>query len=1213
MRKGYGLLLAAVVGASVLFGTGPRSSYPTEPRTVLKKQSSPTPGVEAISSDFASILAARCKSDVVPPCKGCGPYCPAAGLLDLIEDQFGARQGQEMESRWNVPEFESKQIRFVIATLPDPVHTHMSLVFDRSIDAIMKAAQAGGYYFSRASMPWNAGELPLSSDLKVRRAQEIYQQIREEFPGLLIFRSSESGREISRPPLLFVLVVGETPTGGIRKKQVHNALRIIHDIRSGASHHVDEDALLILGTTFSGSLLSLKEILTSDPLAQSMSVVMRSGTATSWPATNEFSEFLKNRRPPDTKDSFALFHESDDFALERFREYIDKNGYEGCDMAVLSEDETAYGADKDSQTSEPTSDQNAATACHVGPAKPKGAKEDKDILHLYFPREISQLRAAYQRDLQTQASADASKQASRPSLPLNLDLSGNDDDSVSPYARYQTPLSQESVLLNIVSNLKKHKTKYIVVRASDSLDTLFLCEFFRTAYPEGRLVTIGADLLFQRALDNSRLRGVLAITTYPLLPGIGDMLEQPLRKGIDPSHIDQVFPDNYSVGVFNALLSLLSTPPRKAAPTSLPNYAEYGWPKLVTPEKSELEWRPSLWLTTLGRDGFWPVALLDHNSSSEAGSLDGPPTNLSSAGTVKPGGQPGPVNPPVAWEILWCCSFALICGFSGLMAFPPNRPRSEALVSFIVSRDSVRNAHLFIFGTLLLAVQALFMYPALVWGTGNKLKFFAPPVAAILLLAVCGARGFYVRASSKFLLAFVAIAGGAFVLMEVASQNAAKDASLGRASFSAYRYIHMASGVSPFLPLLFLLLAGLWVCWYSLGGIFLISGRGPVLPRRARIDPGKTMESTPRLKLELLTREANARLLGALKPFRWEWRVHAPAIFTAAGVLYVLGSDRAVNVLEGRTYERIFGLLLFFCVLKLLILTFRVVVIWNEFHVLLRALENLPLRRSFDLLKGFTWRPLWKLAGTTGMMNFYRLITREMEALRQLKNLDVKDAVLLQRIASVESQADMLADFYRHKQGSEDQTRVRLESGLRNLHKRIADASAAALHYLAERWNEEGFDPNGINIEHNSEKPETQHIPKRTACAERFVCLYFLNYILVILRRIQSLLLSIGGMFVFILLSLNFYPFEPHLSLRTLVLILFFLILAAVGFVYAQMHKDAVLSRITDTRPGELGLDFYLRMGGFVLVPLLSLLAAQFPEMNNFLFSWLEPALQALK
>jgi hypothetical protein len=65
--------------------------------------------------------------------------------------------------------------------------------------------------------------------------------------------------------------------------------------------------------------------------------------------------------------------------------------------------------------------------------------------------------------------------------------------------------------------------------------------------------------------------------------------------------------------------------------------------------------------------------------------------------------------------------------------------------------------------------------------------------------------------------------------------------------------------------------------------------------------------------------------------------------------------------------------------------------------------------------------------------------------------------------------------------------------------------------------------------------------------------------------------------------------------------------------VYGQMYSNALLSRITNTKPGELGLDFWVRLGTFVFVPLLSLLSLQFPELNNFFFFRLQPALQSIK
>jgi hypothetical protein len=69
----------------------------------------------------------------------------------------------------------------------------------------------------------------------------------------------------------------------------------------------------------------------------------------------------------------------------------------------------------------------------------------------------------------------------------------------------------------------------------------------------------------------------------------------------------------------------------------------------------------------------------------------------------------------------------------------------------------------------------------------------------------------------------------------------------------------------------------------------------------------------------------------------------------------------------------------------------------------------------------------------------------------------------------------------------------------------------------------------------------------------------------------------------------------------------------AVAFVYGQMHRDTTLSHITDTKPGDLGWEFWLRIGSFVALPLFSLITSQYPEMSGVLYFWVEPAMRAMK
>jgi hypothetical protein len=131
--------------------------------------------------------------------------------------------------------------------------------------------------------------------------------------------------------------------------------------------------------------------------------------------------------------------------------------------------------------------------------------------------------------------------------------------------------------------------------------------------------------------------------------------------------------------------------------------------------------------------------------------------------------------------------------------------------------------------------------------------------------------------------------------------------------------------------------------------------------------------------------------------------------------------------------------------------------------------------------------------------------------------------------------------------------------------------------------------------------------------AEEYSALTYVNFLVTVLLRMRTMVMSAIGMFVFIMLSMNVYPFEPHPALQTLAIALLVLLGAVVAYVYAEMHREAILSRLTSKGTGELGWDFWLKLASAGAIPVFSLLAVQFPEINQFLFSWLEPAMQAVK
>jgi hypothetical protein len=64
-----------------------------------------------------------------------------------------------------------------------------------------------------------------------------------------------------------------------------------------------------------------------------------------------------------------------------------------------------------------------------------------------------------------------------------------------------------------------------------------------------------------------------------------------------------------------------------------------------------------------------------------------------------------------------------------------------------------------------------------------------------------------------------------------------------------------------------------------------------------------------------------------------------------------------------------------------------------------------------------------------------------------------------------------------------------------------------------------------------------------------------------------------------------------------------------------RMDRNTLMSHITGTSPNEVTLDssFWIRIFAWGVVPLLSVAAAQYPEIANFLFNVVSPFTRALR
>src|SRR5262245_12678057 len=153
------------------------------------------------------------------------------------------------EGTWCIPSTFS--VSALIAIAPDPIRTHMSLTFDRTLEGLQLAAQDSGYVMDRYWLPWrvqtntDGKDSPDSADAKSREA-------RSSQPGLVLFRNNSPAP--LEPKAFFVFLVADTATTGIDGTQFRNAVTYLDQVCAGCG---PDKPVRIIGPSFSGSLDSL--------------------------------------------------------------------------------------------------------------------------------------------------------------------------------------------------------------------------------------------------------------------------------------------------------------------------------------------------------------------------------------------------------------------------------------------------------------------------------------------------------------------------------------------------------------------------------------------------------------------------------------------------------------------------------------------------------------------------------------------------------------------------------------------------------------------------------------------------------------------------------------------------------------------------------------------------------------------------------------------
>ncbi len=1277
------LAIAAVAGFSLQTGPKPEESGSTDRSSAIRR-SKPTPtksetrkerpGCRGLEEELKEFLDIK---DLILP-----KQCYESGDAPIGETQ---------------PEVTEKasRLKFVIATLPDPVHTHLPVLFDQFAVAIQEGAQDEKYDFDGSWLPWDDEE-PSYALLSDEKAFNQEKEMKENQPGIILFRKTvdcgeqqvdcredsgatdkKDGNGLSKSYRegLIVFVVGEEATHGIHREQFRNALEWIAVLQPKTEKN--RKRLAVLGPSFSGSFPSLAQVLSEPNTADRLD--LRSTTAGRRLAIYSGSVSGKNsaaafQKAFDSKVTFHSFVQNDDEILERFCKYIttEQSGFDPGKLAMISEDETAYGSS--GVTGEDGNDCSAKA------------------LKLFYPRDISALRGAYQtKSLFNMGTSPQSGETQRRNLPTDLaDPAGKVHDSIRSYGGNQTPLTQEAFLLEIVAALRELHARYIVLRSSNTLDQLFLTNFLRRTYPDGRIVILGSDLMFARERGATGLSGTMTLSTYPLFPLERDWTEHPSLPASD-----RVFSADTTEGTYVALRLLLNEKslngetqdpnrchaleegkdeserekkifvPRIVCTQDppIPDYSPPNW--MLTDQGDEKNKGkhcvypgPATWLSVIGVNRFWPMASLTAKKDQE--SLDPAELSCGEAKVVngkeeraeEPGERPAM---PSGMELfllilagfsmfhLWCCWSA-------------SYTAKPAFRAHFASTGDWRHTLLVFSGSSCVAFLAI----VAAWGCG----VFSFPARGLVypwfglccVTFVCLMAWFAILANNRTVWKLSQRIRGSSDLPGMTSKDFTSWNHRGSSLFigtlvafcllfvlpiqlalidenrvlTYWRAMHLASGVSPIMPM-FAIFAGLYLSfWFSLHGLALFGPDRPCLPPQQRLTI-KDVDNIDRDFLKMFSQEhAAAGIERAGMPLNWK-------VAAISSVLFVLFLLVAFGVAEGvpvrslgaQSYSIIFIVWLDVCCSLSIVEAWRLYEIWEELRRLLTFLDRLPLRRTLAVLHGFSWGSVWKMSGNVLEVR-YKVISRQIQCMNHTiaslldfaRNSSDPGDIQAARI-SLPPLLDMRRAGFEFAEWYSTSYAEPLEGDLTSFQKFQTSVAAASGTLLAQllvpAWRKEKQSlivaPARVRDEKEDAvpNPPPQAKDEHLRNAEEFVCLTYLGFIQNVLGRLRTMALTIVVLFIASTVAISTYPFDPRQALSAVLVGLFVIVGVVIVKVYAEMHRDATLSHVTNTKPGELGAEFWIKIVGFGFAPLIGLLTRVFPGITDFVFSWLQPGISSLK
>ena len=1147
-------------------------------------------------------------------------------------------QGQAGLARPMYTDQDTGTPEVVFAILPDPIHTHLALWFDRSVDALEDALADSGWEYQKHWMPWSL-EGGGGGKMKEGEQQRLFLEGQSEYPGVILFRpktaehvakEAAAGEMVAGTHPLVVFLIGDSPTSGINQGQFQRALEQFHTIAPG------QDRLRIVGPNFTGSGPSLHALLgeAKKGTLENVTVDVASGSISDWRCSDLLphgvvtGEQCTDAASVKAPDSFVSFDVDFAWEVQQTEIYLHEKGkLQYSEIAQLSEDESGFGA--------------------LGSV---GTQAD-EILKLTFPRNISHLRSAYQKN-KVWGFGSSGDGANSISLNLDFDETHQSDDAVPGFANKQMPVSQEATLGQVTSILEERHIKAVLLSATDVLDELFVAQILARQAPNLVVVVRGTDVLFLRSGDGGVYHNMYAVGPWPLIPKNYFWSQGEQKLGM------RDFPNDHAQGFYTATRYLMQ------GGRDLKQVQDYSSPLVATE-------RPPLWFMSIGHGAYWPLALLSDDAKTNeppkaqvqrsAMSLPKLPDLMAPSGLSRGDNQP-PVTQLLL--ILGACLLSLThmgkcLNWKGLAGIGARYRISEPSTRPAKLRVQLGISGLGLLGLCLLCGPAQFPHTLEDWSWAFPLLLSA--VALSLATASCGVElllGEEKAAENPLRVLWVKVLVAVPFLLGTAGVwaivwgllPAGGTVSEGLKTFFVYRSRYPLSGASPVLPLLLTLAAMIVYLLNHLDRFTFGKTLRPRLPDGVTGIPNCPDERTVSRLSSLLNYppepSAILRKLGIL------------FILTFNAFIAVVTIHLAPRMFDGGVLATVCGLAMFTVLMALLWDLSMAAYLWRQLKLLcLDPLESSSLRTGFSSVCGIAWKDLWLMPQAHRGLALYRTLSRALEqAGRTVMRAEaalaggvgkplgemwaLRDDATKPQVAGAarpdeaETLRLVVTKFGEVQDGIEVTARKVLEElkeswadevglisevdepGEKGKHNGGGEGSGLSVAGLRKAWRDdiqEAFPGVAFKAREDEKKDEGPPARVMQAIREEWIALIYIHYIRMVLIQIRSRLLTSVVLYLLLVISVTSYPYLNRHVLILALAVVFSILAATAVTTYASINRDPILSRTTESQPGRLDIDFYVRAASMVGVPLLGLVASQFPEVSSFLFSWIEPGMAAVK